>query len=122
KPFLGSFSSAGSCQTDMRTPDDTSRSTMRGSAGLVTAIRQSGHENRYAPSLFVEHTRTWTSPVVNSTSPQVGQLARMVANEVLPSIPLLQLSTPRRRRLSTNVPTVRGVLIPSARMGGVDAL
>src|SRR4051794_3271371 len=67
------------CQTVSRTPDDTSRSTMRASAGFDTAKRQCGHRNAYEPWLLVEQTCTLTSRVVSSTSPHVGQLARMVA-------------------------------------------
>ena len=65
-----SYSSAGRRQVDSSTPEATSRSTMRGSAGLTTAIWQVGHRNRYAPELSSMHTRTRTSAVVSSTSPQ----------------------------------------------------
>ena len=51
---------------------------MRGSAGLTTAIWQVGQRNRYAPELSSMHTRTRTSAVVSSTSPQSPHVARMV--------------------------------------------
>src|SRR5688500_14972621 len=68
--------------TDSRTPDDTSRSTIRCSAILETARLHSGHLNAYDHWLLVAQTWTLTSRLVSSTSPQVGQLARMVATKV----------------------------------------
>src|SRR5213592_1992007 len=90
EPSRASSSSAGMCHTDRRTPEDTSRSTIRASAGLETAIRQSGQRNEYEPWLLVEHTWTVTSRVVSSTSPHVGQLALMVAIRGLPFQPYSQ--------------------------------
>src|SRR5439155_21242248 len=89
-PSRASSSSAGMCHTDRRTPEDTSRSTMRASAGFDTARRQCGHKNEYEPWLLLEHTWTVTSRVVSSTSPHVGQLALMVATWI--SLPTLRES------------------------------
>src|SRR5947208_2788208 len=86
-PSRVSSSSAGMCHTERRTPEDTSRSTMRASAGFETAMRQSGQRNEYEPWLLVEQTWTVTSRVVSSTSPHVGQLALMVAIRGLPFQP-----------------------------------
>jgi hypothetical protein len=55
---------------------------MRCSAIFDTATLHSGQRNAYDPWLFVAQTCTVTSRLVSSTSPQVGQLARMVATKV----------------------------------------
>ena len=52
---------------------------MRGSAAFTTMREQVGHENEYDPALLALHTRTVTSELVSSTSPQSLQLARIVA-------------------------------------------
>src|SRR5579864_5199846 len=65
-----------------RTPEETSRSTILGSASLETAMVQSGQRNTYDPWLLVAHTRTVTWRDVSSTSPQVGQLALIVATGI----------------------------------------
>src|SRR5258708_34017539 len=82
-PDRGSHSSAGSCQTAIFTPEDTSSSTMLGSACLATAISHWGHRRLYEPLWSLAHTRTDTSPTVRSTSPQLGQLARIVCTPFL---------------------------------------
>src|SRR5438270_8164634 len=82
-PIRGSHSSAGSCQTAISTPEDTRSSTTLGSACLATAISHSGHRNVYEPLWSLAHTRTDTSLTVRSTSPQLGQLARIVVTTIL---------------------------------------
>ena len=52
---------------------------MRCSAGFTITIEQIGQVKRYSPRSSSRHTRTVTSTVVSSTSPQSGQLARIVA-------------------------------------------
>lgn len=58
---------------------------MRGSADFTTMRPQLGHENEYDPALSALHTRTVTSALVSSTSPQSLQLARIVAMARRPS-------------------------------------
>src|SRR4051794_31836099 len=97
-----SSSSAGMCHTDRRTPEETRRATIRDSAGFDTAMRQSGQRNAYDPWLFVEQTFTVTSRVVNSMSPQVGQLALMVAIRGLPNRTYEGPSADPRSQLSSS--------------------
>lgn len=52
---------------------------MRGSAAFTTMRAHVGHENEYDPALLALQTRTVTSALVSSTSPQSLQLARIVA-------------------------------------------
>jgi len=52
---------------------------VRGSAPFTTVMSQSGQRKLYSPRLSLVQTRTRTSAVVSSTSPQVSQLARIVA-------------------------------------------
>src|SRR5439155_22555687 len=82
-PTLVSKSSTGSCQTAMRTPEDTRMSTTLGSAGLDTAMWHSGQRKLYEPRRSSAHTCTDTSSTVRSTSPQLGQLARIVVTTIL---------------------------------------
>src|SRR4051794_11544102 len=82
-PERGSHSSAGSCQTAIFTPEETRSSTTLGSACLATAISHCGHRKLYEPLWSLAHTRTDTSPTVRSTSPQLGQLARIVVTTFL---------------------------------------
>lgn len=67
------------CHTESEIPDARRTSTTLASAGLDTATRHEGHWNAYELSYVVEHNSTRTSRVVSSTSPQVGQLARIIA-------------------------------------------
>lgn len=55
---------------------------MRCSASFDTATAHDGHRKAYEPWLLDAQTWTLTSRDVSSTSPQVGQLARMVATKV----------------------------------------
>src|SRR5437868_13630007 len=83
-PERVSHSSAGSCHTAILTPEEMRSSTTLASACLATAISHSGHRKLYEPLWSLAHTRTDTSPTVRSTSPQLGQLARIVVT-TLPS-------------------------------------
>src|SRR5947207_2491735 len=74
----GSHSSAGRCQTSILTPELARRSTMRESADFVTRSPQLGQRKQYDPLLSLAHTRTTTSEAFRRTSPQDGQVARMV--------------------------------------------
>ena len=51
---------------------------MRRLASLATAWRQSGQRKQYEPRSSSAHTRTVRSSAVSCTSPQLGQLARIV--------------------------------------------
>src|SRR5207249_8805096 len=73
-----SHSSAGRCQTSILTPELARRSTMRESADFVTRRPQLGQRKQYDPLLSLAHTRTTTSDAFSRTSPQDGQVARMV--------------------------------------------
>src|SRR3954453_11183065 len=97
-PTWGSHSSAGSCHTAIFTPEETRSSTTFGSALLATAISHSGHRKVYEPLWSLAHTRTDTSPTVRSTSPQLGQLARIVVTTLPPSA--IGISGPPTDRLA----------------------
>src|SRR2546423_6416783 len=103
-PTRGSQSSAGSCQTAILTPEVTRSSTTLSSALLATAISHSGHRKVYEPLWSLAHTRTDTSPTVRSTSPQLGQLARIVVTTCLLHLsgvsgpPTLRLAPPGLER------------------------
>ena len=75
---------AGIGTSRVTTPEATSRSMVRASAALTTVTLQLGQWKAYEPEPSWPLTRTWTSSLVNSTSPQSGQLARIVAMYTLP--------------------------------------
>ena len=61
---------------------------MRRLASLATARSQAGHRKQYEPDSSSEHTRTVRSVARSCTSPQLGQLARIV---VTVKVPLLHI-------------------------------
>ena len=69
---------------------------VRVSAALTTVTAQPGQEKAYVPEPSGALTRTCTSWVVNSTSPQSGQLALIVAMSSRPqSVYFLQQGSHR---------------------------